>query len=65
MNSVYETATFTQIYNAAEKAEQDWIEKMKDQLEKELKIGKPLRFYWFREKKYKEKRLFFLVNPKS
>ncbi len=33
MNEIYETGTFTKLYYATEKAEQDWIEKIKDQLQ--------------------------------
>ena len=52
MNEVYETATFTKIKEACEKKEQEWIEKMKDQLKDNLNVGKPLRYSWFREKKF-------------
>ncbi len=65
MNEVYETGTFTKLYYVAEKAEQEWIEKIKDQLQQNLHTGKPLSFDWFREKKLKDKRLFYLINEKS
>lgn len=32
MNEVYETETFSKIYEASEKSEQEWVEKMKDQM---------------------------------
>ena len=50
------------MYDACEKVEKEWIEKVKDQLKENLDVGKPLRFDWFREKKFENKRLFFLVN---
>ena len=65
MNEVHETETFSKLYDAAEKSEQDWIDKIKDQLEQNLRIGKPLRFDWFREKKFGDKRLFYLINEQS
>ena len=65
MNEVYETATFTKIKEACEKKEQEWIEKMKDQLKDNLNVGKPLRYAWFREKKFENKRLFYVMNEKT
>ena len=35
--------------------------KMRAQLEESI-TGKPLRFDWFREKKFENKRLYFLVD---
>jgi mRNA-degrading endonuclease RelE of RelBE toxin-antitoxin system len=65
MNSVYETETFSKLYEAAEKREQEWIEKIKDQLTENLRVGKPLRFDWLREKRLGNKRLFFLINDST
>ncbi len=65
MNEVYETNTFSKIYEASEKSEQNWIEKMKDQIAENLGVGKPLRFDWFREKKLGGKRLYFLINKNT
>jgi mRNA-degrading endonuclease RelE of RelBE toxin-antitoxin system len=62
MNEVYETNQFSKLFDAADKQEQEWIEKIKDQLAENLRVGKPLRFDWFREKKLGDKRLFYLVN---
>ncbi len=65
MNEVYETETFSKIYEASEKSEQEWVEKMKDQIAENLRVGKPLRFDWFREKKLGGKRLYFLINDNT
>lgn len=65
MNQVYETETFSKLYDAAEKREQEWIEKMKDQLAENLRVGKPLQFDWLREKKLDNKRLFYLINENT
>ncbi len=65
MNEVYETEEFFKFYDASEKVEKEWIDKIKDQLIQELRVGKPLRFDWFREKKLGNKRLFFLINETS
>ncbi len=62
MNEVYETDTFSKLYEALENREKEWIEKMKDQLALNLQVGKPLRFDWFREKKFENKRLYYLIN---
>ena len=65
MNEVYETNIFTNLYESAEKSEQEWIDKIKKQLGENLNVGKSLKFEWFREKKLKDKRLYYLVNFKT
>ncbi len=55
---------YSKLYDAAEKSEQVWIEKIKDQLEQNLRTGQPLRFDWFREKKLGDKRLFYSERTK-
>ena len=65
MNQIYETETFSRIYEASEKKEQEWIDKVKDQLVENLKVGKPLHFLWFKEKKFENKRLYFFINEKT
>jgi|SRR3989344_8272174 len=62
--TIYATETFKRLYSALDKSEQQWIEKIKNQLE-ENPTGKPLRFNWFREKKYLNKRLYFLIEEKQ
>ena len=65
MNHIYETKDFSKIVSATEIREHQWIEKMKDQLKENLKAGKPLRYDWFREKKFGNKRLFYLINKST
>jgi len=65
MNVVYESDTFSKLFDAAEKREQEWIDGIRDQLSENLRIGKPLRFDWFREKKLGNVRLYYLINEKS
>ena len=65
MNLVLETETFSKLIEASEKNEQIWIEKMKTQLKENLAVGKPLRYEWFREKKFGNKRLFYLINEST
>jgi len=65
MNEIFETDTFSKEYNASERVEQEWIEKIKDQLAENLLVGKPLHFSWFREKKCRNKRLFYLINEQK
>ena len=59
--SIYWTETFKVIFEHAELAEQRWILKMEQQL-KSNPYGKILRYSWFREKKFGDKRLYFLVE---
>lgn len=64
-NEVLETDTFLEVYDNLEKKEQEWIEKIKDQLKENLLTGKPLGFIWLREKKLDDKRLFYVINEKT
>lgn len=59
--TVYGTDTFKKIYESLDKSEQLWIQKISKQLE-EYPTGKILHFSWFREKKYLNKRLYFLID---
>ncbi|MFC1648363.1 hypothetical protein ACFL1B_02780 [Nanoarchaeota archaeon] len=65
MNKVYELEYFSKAIESIEKDEKEWIEKIRCQLQNNLFIGKPLRFQWLREKRYHNKRLFFIINPKT
>jgi len=58
---VLETETFSKLFDSLAKDEQKWVKKMIGQLKQNAFVGKPLRFPWFREKKYKGKRLYYLV----
>ena len=58
---IYETETFSKIYGAMEKEEQGWVDKIKHQLTENPYAGKPLKFEWFREKKFGDKRLYYLI----
>lgn len=61
MYEIYATDTFKEVYESLDNTEQDWIDNIKKKL-KEAPTGKPLGYPWFREKKYLNKRLFFLVD---
>jgi mRNA-degrading endonuclease RelE of RelBE toxin-antitoxin system len=61
---VYATDTFRKLFKTLDGTEQQWIAKIKVQLE-ENPTGKPLRFDWFREKKFLNKRLFFLIDEST
>jgi len=65
MNEVHETVTFSKIYSAADGTEKEQIDSVRDQLKANLLVGKPLRFDWFREKKFGNKRLFYIINEES
>lgn len=61
---VYATDSFKKLFATLDGTEKQWIAKIKAQLE-ENPTGKPLRFDWFREKKFLNKRLFFLVDENT
>lgn len=65
MNEVLEAEIFAKVYDQSEKAEQQWIDKMRDQLARDLRVGKPLRYDWFREKKFRNRRLFYVINENT
>ena len=58
---IYETETFSKLYEAMERVEQEWVNKIKAQLVENPQVGKPLKFEWFREKKFGDKRLYYLI----
>ena len=64
MYKTYATDTFKKIYNSLNQGEKDWINKTKAKL-KESPSGKTLKYRWFKEKKYLNKRLYFLIDEKS
>ena len=61
---VYSTDTFNKIFITLDRTEQEWIVKIKRNLE-ENPTGKILTFGWFREKKYLNKRLYYLVDEEN
>jgi len=65
MNEVLELEAFAKHCLRLEKDELDWISRMKDQLATDLLVGKPLRFSWFREKKFGNRRLFYVINENT
>jgi len=58
---IYETETFSKLYDVMEKAEKEWVDKIKIQLIENSQTGKPLRFDWFSEKKFGDKRMYYLI----
>jgi len=61
---VYLTETFNELYHSLDKNEKNWIENIITKL-KENPAGKPLHFNWFREKRYLNKRLYYLIDEDS
>lgn len=59
--AVYVTEPFEELFYSLDNSEQKWIEKIKQKLE-ENPTGKILNFSWFREKKYLNKRLYYLID---
>ena len=61
---IYFTDAFKEVYNSIDKSEQQWINKIQKKLE-ENPTGKILQFSWFREKKYLNKRLYYLIDDNN
>ncbi len=59
--NIYETETFSRLYKVMEKEEKEWVDKIKLQLKDNPDVGKPLIFEWFREKKFGNKRMYYLI----
>ncbi len=57
----YATDTFRNLFESLEPDEKRWINNIKEKF-RDYPAGKPLGFGWFREKKYRNKRLYFLVD---
>ena len=64
MYDIYATDTFKRIFESSDKNEQDWINKIRESF-KDFPTGKPLGFKWFREKKYLNKRLYYLIDEET
>lgn len=62
---VLQTDPFAILFEKLDKREQEWIQKMKQQLAVNPFAGKPLHQDWFREKKFEDKRLYFLVHEQK
>ena len=52
---------FQKLYDRLDPSEQQWIRKIENKL-KLNPSGNILRYSWFREKKYLDKRLYYLVH---
>lgn len=64
MYEIYATDSFKKIFESLDKNEQDWINKIKKSF-REYPTGKPLGYKWFREKKYLNKRLYYLIDEET
>lgn len=62
--AVYATETFKEVYVALDGSERRWVDKIMEQLQQNP-TGKILHFEWFREKKFLNKRLFYLIDEGS
>ena len=61
---IYETDSFKKQYDKADQTEKDWIDQTHRNIEEDPS-GKILHFSWFREKKYLNKRLYYLVEEEQ
>lgn len=62
MNIVYETESFRKIEKEVSIDERKRIWNVKNELKHNLLTGKPLRYIWLREKKYENKRIYFIIS---
>ena len=58
---VVKTDEFAEIFSSLDEDIKVWIRKITCHLEINPGVGKPLGFRWFREKKFNDKRLYYLV----
>ena len=58
---VFVTRTFEAKLSKQERKFKEWVEKIFDQLAESPFAGKPLGTKWFREKKFENYRIYFLV----
>ena len=58
---IYTTEEFNKLFNKLDKELQKQIGKEIDQLEKDPYVGKPLGYKFFREKKIKNYRIYYLI----
>ena len=58
---IFTLKTFDEVYEILDGSEQIWIQNIKKQLETHI-TGKILHFSWLREKKYLNKRLYYIVG---
>lgn len=62
MNQVHEYRTFSEALKECNSDEFAWIERVKDQLRENLRVGDALRFQWLREKRFKGRRVYYVIN---
>lgn len=62
MFQIYESMDFSRTYAHLQTDEQLFIQKMRRQLAQNAYNGKPLGFKWIREKRFREKRLYYLIH---
>jgi len=58
---IFLTQTFESKLENTEKSFKNWFEKILDQITENPFVGKPLSVKWFREKKFKKYRIYYLV----
>ena len=58
---IYHSVKFDRELEKFDKDFKDWLDKIEDQLVENPYSGDPLGVTWFREKKYKNYRIYFLI----
>ena len=65
MNEVSEHESFSRAIQACTVVEREWIETVKNQLRQNLLVGDSLRYWWFREKRLKGRRVYYVINESA
>jgi len=65
MNEVSEHDSFSDAMKACSWVEREWVEVVKNLLRENLLVGDPLRYSWFREKRLKGRRVYFVINEST
>mgnify|MGYP001566597181 FL=1 len=59
--SVFHSATFDKLLANFQNDFKIWLDKIEDQLVINPYVGDPIKFPWFREKKYRKYRVYYLI----
>ena len=65
MYKIFFTQTFRKKLEKQENIFNEWFEKILDQVSRNPFVGKPIRYSWFREKKFDKYRAYYLVYSDS
>ena len=65
MYKVFHTNRFEKELRKINHTFKNWLDKIENQIVKNPYVGKPIDFPWFREKKFKNYRVYFIIYEKE